>query len=89
MRFAAADAMRRRQDYNARRHPILSFRLPHPQPQGSLKKEFRLLVVSSEIIMLLVNKIINIIELIVKKMNFYFFYFVTIFLFNSQIFIAI
>ena len=46
-------------------------------------------MVSSEIIMLLVNKIINIIELIVKKMNFYFFYFVTIFLFNSQIFIAI
>ena len=46
-------------------------------------------MVSSEIIMLLVNKIINIIELIVKKMNFYFFYFVTIFLFNSPIFIAI
>ena len=43
----------------------------------------------SEIMMLLVNKIINIIELIVKKMNFYFFYFVTIFLFNSPIFIAI
>ena len=37
----------------------------------------------------LVNEIINIIKLIVKKINFYFFYFVTIFLFNSPTFIAI